>query len=147
MINARAETITEKPSYRVAFQRRRCIVPLSGFYEWQRQGDEKRPFAIFSKNEPLLSLAGIWETWGDIHSFSLITTEANAFMSKIHDRMPVLLSEKDEEEWLDPKQTSSERLLRLLKPCPERWLDCHEVSTAVNSPKNNREELLIPITR
>jgi len=154
MINARSETITEKPSFRAAFQRRRCIVPLSGFYEWQRQGDEKRPFAIYHPSEPVLSVAGIWETWTakspedrTIHSFSILTTEANSFMSRVHDRMPVLLAQKDHEEWLDPGQTDSKELLRLLKPCPESWLERHEVSSAVNSPKNNREELLIPVCR
>lgn len=150
MINARAETIAEKPSFRTAFKKRRCIVPLSGFYEWKREGGTKRPFRIFLKDEPIMSVAGIWETWkpeGEkaVHSFSLITTEANSFMSKIHDRMPVILSKKDEAAWLDPSNDSADSLLKLLKPCNAKLLDAIEVSTLVNSPRNNSKKVLEPI--
>lgn len=145
MINARADTITEKPSYRNAFKSRRCIVPLSGFIEWKRDGETKRPFRIGLKDKPIMSVAAIWEAWGELHSFSIITTEANPFMERIHDRMPVILAEEDEDQWLDSECKEPEKLTALLKPCPSQWLEAVEISTLVNSPKNNRKEVLDPI--
>jgi putative SOS response-associated peptidase YedK len=153
MINARSETVTEKPAFRNAFQKRRCIVPLSGFIEWKRQGESKRPFRISLKDAPIMSVAGIWETWKDedvdatkeIHSFSVLTTSANSFMEKIHDRMPVILDPKNEEAWLDPENQKIEALTKLLKPCPSAWLEACEVSTLINSPRNNSEEVLKPL--
>jgi putative SOS response-associated peptidase YedK len=148
MINAKAEEITEKRSYKAAFQARRCIVPVSGFYEWRREGDKKRPFAIHMNAGGIVSLAGIWEHWvnqetGEIvDSFALITTMANAFMQKIHDRMPVILDEKDEEIWLDPEITDPKKVVPLLKPCPSELLAAEEISTLVNSPKNNSADVL-----
>ncbi len=149
MINARAETITEKPSFRSAFQKRRCIIPLSGFIEWQRDGNHKRPFCIALKNEPIMSVAGIWESWQPkddgkaepIESFSIITTEANSFMTKIHDRMPVILDPSDEAAWLG-EGSKSEEVLKLLKPCPAKWLKAYEVSPLINSPRNNNPSVL-----
>lgn len=147
-INAKSETIFESKLYKSPVTKRRCIVPLSGFIEWKREGDQKRPFAIFLKDQPIMSVAGIWETWkgGDQerHSFSLITTSANRFMDKIHDRMPVILHEKDEDAYLDPQQ-KPESIAKLLKPCPDKWLDAYEISTLINSPRNNRPEVLEPI--
>lgn len=147
-INARAETVAEKPAFRSAFKARRCLVPLSGFIEWKRDGETKRPFRIFLKDEPIMSVAGIWETWkperGDaIHSFSIVTTEANALMAKIHDRMPVILSKDGEDAWLS--DSKPEELKKLLKPCPAKWMDAVEISTLINSPRNNRPEVLLPL--
>lgn len=144
LINAKGEEIETKRSYREAFLHRRCIVPVSGFYEWKREDSgPKRPFAISHASEPILSLAGVWENG----SFSIITTEANSFMAAIHDRMPVILERKDEKAWLDPSLSDPLKLKAFLKPCPSDWLKAHEVSPLVNSPKNNRPELLTPIQK
>ena len=129
--------------------RRRCIVPTSGFYEWKRQGKTKRPFKIHLADESIMSLAGLWDTWrpGSPHerySFSILTTSANSFMKEIHDRMPVILSRQDENEWLDPEVHEQSRIAQLLKPCPSLWLTAIEVSPLVNSAKNNSPALLQP---
>jgi len=148
MINAKAEEITEKQSYKIAFQKRRCIVPVSGFYEWQRMGDKKKPFAIQLVDKTIMSLAGIWEHWTSqetgevVDSYAIITTASNTFMEKIHTRMPVILDQKDEEAWLDPENFEPKNLMPFLKPCPSEWLEAFEVSTLVNSPKNDGPEVL-----
>jgi putative SOS response-associated peptidase YedK len=148
-INAKAETIFESKLYKGPILRRRCIVPLSGFIEWQAQGEKapKRPYKIFLKDVPIMSMAGIWETWhpGDPderHSFSILTTEANTFMQKLHHRMPVILDRNDEDAWLDLTIQDPARIAKLLKPCPAAWLEATEISTAINSPKNNRPDVL-----
>jgi putative SOS response-associated peptidase YedK len=148
LINARGEEIMEKRSYAEAFQRRRCVVPLSGFYEWKRESKTKRPFAIHLRDNPIMSVAGVWERWQPdaeaeaVHSFSIVTTWANTFMADIHDRMPVILDGPDVEHWLDPEVQEPERMLPLLRPCPSEWLTAYEVSTAVNSSRDNSPDLL-----
>ncbi len=143
LINARGEEIAEKRSYAKAFRARRCVVPLSGFYEWRRDGKRKRPFAIHLRNRSIISVAGVWERWQGsgtttaLLSFSIVTTSANPLMADIHDRMPVVLAEQDIEHWLDPEVHEPERLLPLVRPCPSEWLTAYEVSTAVNSPTHN----------
>jgi putative SOS response-associated peptidase YedK len=151
LINARGEEIREKRSYKTPFQKRRCIVPLSGFIEWQRiSPKEKAPFAIHLKSGQIMSVAGVWEHWEskatgeEVDSFSIITTAGNKFMSKIHDRMPVILPPEKESEWLDPQNTDTESLMKLLKPCPEDWLTAYPISKAINSPRNNSKEVLEP---
>jgi len=148
-INARSESVFETRLYRDVVIRQRCLVPLSGFYEWKRAGDSKRPFKIHLRDEPIMSVAGIWETWrpGSPHerrSFSILTTSANEFMKDIHDRMPVILGRDVENEWLNPEVGERERLEKLLKPCPSSWLTAVEVSPLVNSSKNNSAEVLRP---
>lgn len=153
LINAKGEEIESKRSYADPFKKRRCIIPLSGFYEWKNEtGQPKRPFAIQRKDKTIMSVAGVWEHWIDkadakkeIYSFSIITTSANSFMEKIHHRMPVILEAKDEEAWLDPDLQDVERLKKFLVPCPSTWLSSFEVSTLVNSPRNNRPEVLNPV--
>lgn len=152
LINAKSEEIETKRSYQQAFLKRRCIIPLSGFFEWKRSEEAgKRPFAIHLKESPIMSVAGVWENWhGDdsdqeILSFSIITTDANAFMKKIHDRMPVILAKEDEEKWLDPENCDPASLRKLMKSCSANELTAHEVSTLVNSPRNNRREILNPV--
>ncbi|MBI3555689.1 MAG: SOS response-associated peptidase [Deltaproteobacteria bacterium] len=149
LINAKGEEILEKRSYKDCFMKRRCIVPLSGFIEWKRETEKvKRPFAIHLKDEPIMSVAGVWEHWESketeeiVDSFSIITTSANSFMNKIHNRMPVILSKKDEDAWLDPDNKKPESLLKLLVPCASKLLAAHEISTLINYPKNNRPEVL-----
>lgn len=149
LINAKGEEITEKRSYKMAFQERRCIIPLSGFYEWFRPDEgPKKPFAIHLKDEPIMSVAGVWEHWASketgevVDSFAIITTSANKFMENIHNRMPVILDREHEQEWLDPENQDTEALKKLLKPCPASWLEAHEVSTLVNSPRNNTPDCI-----
>jgi putative SOS response-associated peptidase YedK len=148
-INARSETVFASRLYGDVVVRQRCIVPLSGFYEWKKEGQRRRPFKIHLQNNAIMSVAGIWETWrpGTPHqrrSFSIMTTAANSLMSEIHDRMPVILDRKDEDTWLDPEVHEQGELQRLLKPCPNDWLVAAEISSLVNSPKNNTPEILQP---
>jgi putative SOS response-associated peptidase YedK len=145
MINARAETITEKPSFRVPLRTQRCLVPSDGFYEWKQNG-KKVPYRIFLKEPRIFTFAGIWEKWkapdGNlVHSFSIITTSANEFMQSIHERMPVILSPEDEKRWLHESDETT--LLSLLKPCPSEIMDAYPVSELVNSPRNEGPEVLV----
>jgi putative SOS response-associated peptidase YedK len=141
MINARAETITEKASFRTALFSKRCLVPADGFYEWQ-QNDSKQPFRIFVKDNPIFSMAGLWERWKSpegniIESFNIITTEANSFMKPIHNRMPVILKEEDEKTWLG--SMDSTEILSLLKPYSSEEMNAYPVSKLVNSPRNDSQ--------
>lgn len=149
-INAKAETILESKLYKNAILKRRCVVPLSGFIEWKRDGEIKRPFCIYRNDKSIMSFAGIFGIWeGDGQarfSFSILTTEPNSFMKGIHDRMPVILDPKDEEAWLDPNFQDPKGILELTKPCASGLLEAYEVSTRINSPKNNSPEVLKPLT-
>ena len=150
LINARGEEITEKRTYAEPFQQRRCVVPLSGFYEWKREGRSKRPFAIHLRDRPVMAVAGVWERWqppGEvvpIHSFAIVTTAANDFMANIHDRMPMILGDQDIDQWLDPEVQESDHVLPLVRPCPSEWLSAYEVSTFVNSTKNKSSDVVRP---
>ena len=146
MINARAESVAEKPAFRAAFRSRRCIVPASGFYEWQRRGrGPARPYLIRRKDGKPIGFAGLWEGWRDpatgevVESCTVITCEPNELMAELHDRMPVILDPADYDRWLDPKAAGAEELLR---PCPAAWLEAIPVSTRVNNPANDDESLL-----
>jgi putative SOS response-associated peptidase YedK len=148
-INARSENVFNSPVYRSLVSRQRCIVPLSGFFEWKQDGARKRPFKIHLRDEDIMSLAGIWDTWHagtpeERRSFSILTTRANEFMSEIHNRMPVILGRSDEDAWLDPQINDEESVRRLFEPCPSEWLTAAEVSPLVNSPKNNSAAVLDP---
>jgi putative SOS response-associated peptidase YedK len=143
-------SVFESRLYKKPILQRRCIIPVSGFFEWKKEGTAKRPFKIFLKDSPIMSLAGIWTSWRagtpeEQRSFSIMTTSANSFMEKIHDRMPVILDPKQFDEWLDPEVHEAEAINALLKPCPAEWLDSVEVSKLVNSTKNNRVEVLAPV--
>jgi len=147
MINAKAETIDERPAYRNAFKKRRCLVPADGFYEWKRD-ENKIPYRIVLKNGDPFAMAGIWEKWvssdGEIiHSFSIITTEPNELMAPIHDRMPVILLPENEKKWLD--EPNEEVLKGLLKPYPSDLMKAFAISKLVNSPKNDTPEIIKPI--
>lgn len=147
MINARAETVAEKPSFKKAFLKQRCLIPVSGFYEWQIVDGARQPYYIFPKDEKLFALCALYDTWRSpegeiIESFSIITTEANEFMRPIHDRMPVILSQKDWSVWLDEQSLNPLELKSLLKPCEPKRLDAYPVSTFVNSPRNNSRKCL-----
>jgi len=151
LINARGEEITEKRTYAEPIERRRCVVPLSGFYEWRREGKTKRPFAIRLREQPIMPVAGVWECWqpagelAPIHSFSIVTTAANGFMAVIHDRMPAILARWDIERWLDPEVQQPEHVLPLVQPCPSAWLLAQEVSPLVNSVRNKSPEVAQPL--
>jgi putative SOS response-associated peptidase YedK len=147
MINARAETITEKASFRSPLFSRRCLVPSDGFYEWQ-QDTNKQPYRIFVKRNEIFAMAGIWERWkspegNDIDSFSIITTEANDFMKSIHNRMPVILKPQDEKTWLS--SNDSAEILSLLKPYNSDEMDAYPVSKLLNSPRNESPELVVQV--
>jgi len=148
LINARSETITEKPSYKNAFRSRRCLVLADSFFEWKKDR-EKDPYRILMKDEKPFSMAGIWDRWTSsdgeiIHSFSILTTSSNKLMSDIHDRMPVILDRADEQHWLSP--LSDPELTGFLKPYPAEKMKIYKISKQVNSPKNDSPEILIPVT-
>jgi putative SOS response-associated peptidase YedK len=147
MINARAETLAEKPSFRSAFRKRRCIIPANGFYEW-KQENGKQPYYIRPKHEGLIGFAGLWEQWEDpdqlIESFTIITTEANNFMQPVHDRMPVILNPASYDQWLNHKDCSDQSVIHLLSDCGVE-MDCYPVSKYVNSPSNDDVRCIEPL--
>ncbi len=140
LINARAETVSEKPSFRTPFKRKRCLIVADGFYEWQKKGGEKQPFYIHLKSGKPFAFAGLFDVWESseetITSCTIITTEANELMEPIHDRMPVMLSKKEADFWI-ANQHEPKALLELLKPYPSKLMEVYAVSKAVNSPANN----------
>lgn len=148
MINARAETLMEKPSFRTAFQKKRCLIIADSFYEWKRLDDKRKiPMRIKLKSDELFAMAGLWEHWKSpegksIFSCSVITTSPNKLVQDIHDRMPVILKQEDEKKWLDPRITDTRLLKDLLVPIDENLMEAYEVSPLVNSPKNNSIELI-----
>ena len=149
MINARAETITEKASFRSAFKKRRCLVVADGFYEWQKVGDAKSPVYIRLKSGRPFGFAGLYEVWNSpedeqLTTCAIITTEANELMRPIHERMPVIIPKELENEWLNPLNADQGALLQLLKPYPDDEMVAYPVSKRVNSPQNNSPELIKP---
>ena len=146
MINARAETITEKPSYKTALRTRRCLVPADAFYEWRQNGD-KVPYRIYLKNSRLFAFAGLWDRWrtpegSEISSFTIITTGANGFMQPIHNRMPVILRREDEQLWLGSNNAAE--LLELLRPYADEEMEAYPVSKLINSAANDFPEVMAP---
>lgn len=148
LFNARAETIQEKPSFRSAFKRSRLLVPVSGFYEWGTIAGRKRPYFIHPSEGEHWWFAGLGETWpgpgGPVESFTVITTEANRAMAELHHRMPVILGPEDAEAWMDPS-APPEALQSLLRPCPNGWIEAHEVGSAVGNVRNDGPELILPV--
>ncbi len=149
MINARSETVSEKPSFRRAFKERRCLIPADGFYEWQKTDDVKQPFYIHMKNGQPFTFAGLWESWKDnsgaeVRSRTILTTEANNLVGKIHHRMPVILDLEDYGLWLDPEVQQAGPLLSLLVPYADDVMEAYPVSRFVNRPSNNDERCIEP---
>jgi putative SOS response-associated peptidase YedK len=148
MINARSETVAEKPAFRVPFARRRCLVVADGFYEWKSSGAGKRPFHIRVPSGRPFAFAALWERWGKgrhpIESCTILTTSANERVRGIHERMPVILDAAARARWLAPDATREE-LLSLLRPFADDGLEAYEVSTLVNRPANDEPECLAPI--
>jgi putative SOS response-associated peptidase YedK len=143
LANARAETVADKPSFHSAFQKQRCLVPVDGFYEWKQDTKPKQPFYFSMKDGQPFALAGLWEYWqpktgesDSLESFTLITTTPNEVLQPIHDRMPVILDEKDFDTWLDPVLQDVEKLQEYLKPFPAGSMQAWKVSPRVNQVKN-----------
>jgi putative SOS response-associated peptidase YedK len=146
-INARAETVHEKPAFRAAFRKRRCLVPADGFYEWKAMGEAKQPFRITMKGGEPFAMAGLWERWdksGDaIESFTIIVTQGNAVLKPIHDRMPVILHPDTWDAWLASKDTAIP--MALLQSYPAAGMTAYPVSKRVNSPRNDDPEVIEPL--
>ncbi len=141
MINAVSETAADKPAFRNAFQRRRCLVLADGFFEWRREGKQRTPLYFFQKSGQPMAFAGLWESWqppgGEpVRSCAILTTAANEFMAPVHHRMPVILSAETEPLWLDPLTESPDILEPLLVPAPPEFLEAREVSPMVNNVRN-----------
>lgn len=150
MINARAETVAEKPAFRAAFKYRRCIIPASGFYEWQQQNGSKQPFYIHHQQGRPLALAGLWEHWqsedgSEIESCTILTTQPNEEVRPLHNRMPLILRPDDYATWLQSDGTHLDELQHLLQPVDEGLLDAHPVSRYVNRPGNEGPECIAPL--
>lgn len=147
-INARSETITAKPSFNESFQRRRCLIPADGFYEWQRSGKIAQPYYFQLREETPFAFAGVWDEWSDgektITSCAIITTRANELLAPIHDRMPVILRPEAHQEWLDD-EFNPVKLENLLVPFPAEEMTSHAVSYDVNHTKVDDEHLVQPV--
>ena len=153
LINARSETAAEKPSFRSAFRRRRCILPVDGFYEWVQvpERKKKQPVYISARDRTPLAFAGLWETWKPkdgsanddaLRSCSILTGPPNELIAPLHDRMPMILSSDQWESWLDPSMNDVEFLRAMLRPAPEEWLQWWPVSLAVNTVRNRDSSLI-----
>lgn len=148
MINARSETVAEKPAFRAAFRQRRCLVPASGYYEWKAVEGAKQPYFIFPTEAGCFGIAGLWERWqGEdecIESCTLLTCAANERLSAVHDRMPVVLRLQDYASWLDPR-ASRDELETLLVPAGDDGFSMQAVSKTVNSPRNDSPACIEPL--
>lgn len=149
MINARAESIDEKPSFKHVFKKRRCLILADGFYEWKKTEDGKQPYRFVLKNKKTFAFAGLWETWrkGDkpVHSCTIITTTPNEVTKDVHDRMPVILPAETHDLWLDPSYEDIQQLKSLLLPFPGEEMEKYPVSTLVNSASNESAQCMAPL--
>jgi putative SOS response-associated peptidase YedK len=152
MINAKAETVAEKPAFREAFKSRRCLIPADGFYEWAKlDAKTKQPYAIVMKDRSLFGFAGMWERWTDkasgevVRSFTIITTTPNDVCAPIHDRMPVIIEPANYGRWLGEEPADPMRVLMMLKPFPAEQMEAYPVGAAVGNVKNDEAALLTPI--
>ena len=150
MINARSETAAEKPSFRTAFKRRRCLIPADGYYEWAKQGKKKTPMYITHAERDIFAFAGLWESWKQpdeswLNTCTILTTRANEKIEPIHHRMTVIVEPEDYELWLAPRELTPDEWLPLMEgPAPEQLL-FHEVSTQVNKPVNDNPTVILPV--
>jgi len=152
LINARGETVAEKPSFRGSFKYKRCIILADGFYEWKTTNGKKSktPYFIHMKNRKPFAFAGLWDVWegpdgSNIKTCTIITTEPNELMEHLHNRMPVILHPRDYAKWLDVSPQTPENLLPLIKPFPADEMSAYRVSTLVNRPVNDSPELVVPV--
>jgi len=152
MINARAESLLQKPSFKNLFISKRCLIPSTGFFEWQKNivTNNKIPYYIKVKNENVFTFAGLWDKWIDkqtgeeIISATIITTQSNEKINQIHNRMPLIIQNDDRDKWLNPN-TGIESLLKLLQPLPSELIEFYQISQKVNNPSNNSAEIIQPI--
>ncbi len=150
LINARAETVREKPSFRTAFKRHRCLIPANGFYEWQRQERGKQPFYIRMRDGHVFAFAGLWDRWeggeeGAVETCTILTTAANSVLAPIHDRMPVILPPGEYGRWLDPTLKDTDSLVSLLVPSPPEEMNAFPVRPRVNAPSVDDEGCIAPL--
>ena len=153
MINARAETLMEKPSFTHLVEQRRCLVPADGFYEWRREGNRKFPMLIRLKKKDAFAFAGLWDSWRNpqssedvLNTFTIITTKPNSMLKHIHDRMPVIYDQEMGKQWLEDVGTSSSMTLdAILQPMPANYMEAYEVSKMVNAPANDQSECVQPV--
>jgi putative SOS response-associated peptidase YedK len=150
MINARAETLTQKPSFKNLIGRQRCVIPANGFYEWRRDGRQKIPVWFHLKTKEPFGFAGLWDIWkdhesGEIHSFTIITTKSNALIQRFHNRMPVIFDTLAAQQWLDPFFSSVRGLPIVLQPFPSALMSAYDVSTAINSPEYDSPQCIQPV--
>ena len=147
-INARGESVAAKPAFRAAFRQRRCLVPATGFYEWKIQEGGKQPYLIRPRSGGLLSFAGLWESWagpeGEVRSFTIVTTEPNALMARIHDRMPAIVRRDDYARWLDPALRDPAQIQSMIASCPAGDLQAVPVGREINNARNQGPELIEP---
>jgi putative SOS response-associated peptidase YedK len=150
-INARAETAADKPMFRAALRKKRCLIPADGFYEWLARAGEKRkqPYCFRPRDERPFAFAGLWERWegpeGPVESCAILTTEANELVRPVHDRMPVILPAQHWMEWLDVRLQDAAELVPLLRPYPADAMRAHPVGPAVNNPRNHGPECLAAV--
>jgi putative SOS response-associated peptidase YedK len=149
LINARGETVNEKPAFRNAMKRRRCLFPADGFYEWKKEGGRKRVYFVRKKSGGPMALAGLWETWTgpngeEQETAAIVTTKANQTCAAIHDRMPMILEPADYDLWLDCANVDTETAAALIRPAPDGLLEIYEVSPAANRVANDSPALLEP---
>jgi putative SOS response-associated peptidase YedK len=149
-INARAETVFDKPMFRNAIRRRRCLIPADGFYEWRAGPQRKQPYHVGMVDDALFALAGVWEYWARAGqeprvTCAIIVTQANELMAPIHDRMPVIIAPEDYARWLAPATADEASIARMLTPFPAELMRAYAVGTRVNSAKNDGAELLEPL--
>lgn len=150
LINARSETVAEKPSFRDSFKSRRCLIIADGFYEWQTKDGIKKPFYIYMKDKKPFGMAGLYDLWKDengkeITTCTIITTEANEFMKSLHHRMPVIISPENYNHWLDPAERDTSKIGSLMKPWDSNEMDAYEVGILVNSAGYNSAECINPL--
>jgi putative SOS response-associated peptidase YedK len=152
LINARSEGVEDKPAFRAAFKRRRCLIPADGFYEWQAHGKEKTPMYVHLKNHELFAMAGLWEVWhspeGDeIRTCTILTAEPNDLIRQLHNRMAVILHKEDYDTWLSPDELPPAVLKPLLRSYEADAMDVYEVSKAVNRPNYDAPDCIAPMNR
>ncbi len=152
MINARAETLAEKPSFKRLLHSKRCLVVADGFYEWMQQGGSKTPMYITLKSKEPFAMAGLWDSWKSpdgqqIRTCTIITTEPNDLVARIHNRMPAILARDVEAAWIDPELTEAPAVLDLLHPYPPEQMEAYAVSSLVSSARNEGPELILPANR
>ncbi len=150
LINARGESAADKPAFRAAMKRRRCLIPADGFYEWQAAGDRKRPFYVHAKSGEPLAFAGLWETWTgpngeELDTAAIVTTRANRTLAPIHERMPVIVPPEAFDLWLNAAGVDAATAAALIAPAPDDLLEAYEISTAVNRTANDNPRLLEPV--